>query len=532
MKLSRRKLFELAFGAAHLGLMARFGLPVARAQSSSSGRPTKLLAIYVEGGLHWETFFAPFTRAGINKFIPTPVGGNIPLGYLPAQVENFDRSPVDLDAPGPVRKLRGPIYWNWANPSDTSGPIPASGGTQVYRPYGYVWADPRYRLYDKTAVLVGADQNTAAHLSGIVASMCGVAGANFRAPSVHAVIANAMSRRFPDRAIPNVGLGGGPLPSAAGLPSLANPMVLASAASVEPTLSDRRDSAWKGLRARTDVPDVAFDGSALPGTVPATTVDAELMAVLREERGTSNSGTDKLLEQLYETYKGASRTLRRDILSVLASTPGWEKLKADPAYPVDWMACIGYGDGCGQGNSMGEFTFALQLLKSEMVSSVNLRVRSIDDFTFDSHFVNGQQLHTNHLRIALEQVGRLCLEMSLTPSKADPSRSLLDETLVYIYSDFGRTFPKMGSDHHPATCAILVGGGIQGNQMLGGYDETMIGSPMGAPVKLVEEGGERVTRTPRSQDIAATVIRAFGLEPGKDFFIPGGFGVFDGVVRG
>jgi hypothetical protein len=138
----------------------------------------------------------------------------------------------------------------------------------------------------------------------------------------------------------------------------------------------------------------------------------------------------------------------------------------------------------------------------------------------------------NHLRMALEMVARMCLEMSLTPSKSDPSRSLLDETLVYVYSDFGRTFPKQGSDHHPATCALLVGGGIQGNQMLGGYDETMDGSPMGTPVALVEETGQTVMRPPRSQDIAATVLRTFGLEPGKDFFIPGGYGVFDGVVQG
>jgi hypothetical protein len=530
MKLSRRKLFELAFGAAHLGLMTRFGFPVASAQTVS-GRPTKLLGIWLDGGLHWETFFSPLSRAGIDKFIPTPRGGNIPVGYLPTQVENFDRSPVDLDAPGPVRKLRGPAFWNWANPADTSGVNPASGNQQVYRPWGYAWANPNYRLFDKTALLVGADQNTAAHTSGIIASMCGVAGSNFRAPSLQAVIANALARRFPDRPIPNVSLGG-TLPGALGLPALANPTVLRSAGSVEPTLSDKRDSAWKGLRARSDVPDAAFDGSALPGTVPATAVDAALMKALREERGISSAGTDAMLEQLYDTYKGASRTIRRDILSVLGNTPSWEKLKADPAYPVDWTACIGYADACGTGASMGAYTFALQLLKSDLVTSVNLRASSFANTTFDTHSSNGVQMHTNHLRIALEMVGRLCLEMSLTPSREDPSRTLLDETLVYVYSDFGRTFPKQGSDHHPATCAMLVGGGIQGNQMLGGYDETMNGSPMGAPVTLVEESGQRVTRAPRSQDIVATAIRAFGLEPGKDFFIPGGYGVYDGVVRG
>ncbi|HEY0883558.1 MAG TPA: hypothetical protein VGD87_18625, partial [Archangium sp.] len=67
-------------------------------------------------------------------------------------------------------------------------------------------------------------------------------------------------------------------------------------------------------------------------------------------------------------------------------------------------------------------------------------------------------------------------------------------------------------------------------QMVGGYDERMNGSPMGAPVPLVEESGEHATREPRSQDIAATVLHAFGLEGGRDYFIPGGYGYFDGVV--
>jgi hypothetical protein len=105
-----------------------------------------------------------------------------------------------------------------------------------------------------------------------------------------------------------------------------------------------------------------------------------------------------------------------------------------------------------------------------------------------------------------------------------------DLTLVYVYSDFGRTFPKFGSDHHPATCAILAGGTIIGNQMVGGYDERLAGTPLGAPVPLIEEDGSVATRVPKSQDVAATVLSAFALEPGKDYFIPGGYGTFDGVI--
>ena len=35
---------------------------------------------------------------------------------------------------------------------------------------------------------------------------------------------------------------------------------------------------------------------------------------------------------------------------------------------------------------------------------------------------------------------------------------------------------------------------------------------------------------PKSQDIVATVLHAFGLEGGTDYFIPGGYGYYDGVV--
>lgn len=529
MKLSRRRLFEAGLGAAQVSLLSRFGLGEARAQGMTAGKPTKLLAIWLDGGMHWESFFCPLTSAGISKFIPAPTGGLIPYGYAPAQVENFDRSAVDLNEPGPRRKWRGPIYWDWDMPSAATGAVANSGGAQQHRPYGYAWADPTYRLYSRAAVLIGADQGTASHFSGIVAGLCGVAGANFRAPSVQAVVAAAMASRFPDRAIPNVTISG-VSPVSLSLPSIAAPTVVTTDASVEPTLSDRRDSAWKGLRTRTMQPDVFFDGSMGTGTVPTTRVDDYALKATRAKRGVSNAGTDALLEQLYDTYKGASRTVARDILSILSGVRGYQYLAtADMKYPTNWTACIGSADSCGSGASLANYDFALKLLKSNLVTSVSLRATSINNFSFDTHSSNGVQIHTNHLRIAFEGIGRLLLEMSLTPG-SEAGKTLLDETLVYVFSDFGRTFPKTGSDHHPATCAILAGGSIIGNQMVGGYDETQNGSPMGVPVPLVEETGDHVSRDPKSQDVAATVLHAFGLEGGRDYFIPGGYGYFDGVV--
>lgn len=532
MKTSRRSLLLAGLGASQLALLDRFAIRPARAGGSPNG-PTKLLCIWLDGGCNWEHLFTPLSGAGVDKFIRPPEGGQHPFGYDRAQVRNFDGSEAELST-APVRKLCGPVHWNDADPADTTGSNPFSGGTQTYRPWGYSWIDPNYRLYERTCVLVGADQGTASHSSGIVASMCGVAGSTFRAPSVQAVVANAMSALFPDRPVPNAFLGGTP-PLAAELPSTVAPYGLASLEMVESTISDRRESAWAGLRTRTNVPALDFEGQMTGGTMPLTKMDEQVLSAIRGRRGVTTSGSDALFRQLYDMNVGVSRTIARDVIASLENTIGFEHIDEDPLYADGAMAtaCIGSADVCGPVRSGGPYDFALRLLKSDLCTSLTLRATSIGNSSFDVHFSGGARAQTSHLRIAFEGIGQLLNEMQLTPASSGTG-TLLDETLVYIYSDFGRTFARSGedgTDHHPATCGILVGGNVRGNQMLGGYDENAVDSPLGAPVSLIEESGDIAMRSPNSQDIVATVIRAFGLEPGADFFIPGGYGVFDGALE-
>lgn len=529
-KWTRRNFLKAGLGLTQIGLLGRFGMLEAVAAPRPDS-PTKMLAIWVDGGLHWESFFCPLTRSGIRKFIPGPEGGSLPWGYLDSQVRNFDNTDPDLEDTGPVRKLRGPIHWDWNNPSANNEPNPDTGDAQDYLPWGYAWADPQYALYERTALIVGADQGTASHQSGVVASLCGVGDTNFRAPAVQAVIANYQSRLFPDRPIANASLMTNYQPLALNLASVANPTLLTSFDSLVPTLSDYRDSAWDGLRDRRNVPLVGFDGAAGQGQVPATVTDAALLDQIRKLRGRSTAGTDALLENLYNTHQATSQTLARDIVAVVEQTAGFEYIVDNPLYYPDGgrAFCVGGTDACGDEFSMGPYEFALQLLKSDLTTSVSMRATSFDNISFDTHVANGPQIHANHLRIALEQIGRMAIEMSLTPSGM-PGKSLLDDTLIYVFSDFGRTFPLVGSDHHPATCAMLIGGNIQGNQMVGNYDESMEGTPMGTAIPVIEESGERVSRTIKSQDVAATVIAAFGLEAGSDYFLPGGYGVVDGLI--
>ncbi len=142
MKTSRRNLLLASLGAAQLALLGRFGLRSAVAAPKPTG-PTKLLCIWLDGGCNWEHIFSPFTASGIDKFIRPPEGGNHPFGYSKEQVRTFDGTKADLSDPGMARKLRGPVYWNDADPADTSNPNPLSGGSQIYRPWGYSWVDPR-----------------------------------------------------------------------------------------------------------------------------------------------------------------------------------------------------------------------------------------------------------------------------------------------------------------------------------------------------------------------------------------------------
>ncbi|MGB4740530.1 MAG: DUF1501 domain-containing protein, partial [Fuerstiella sp.] len=81
-------------------------------------------------------------------------------------------------------------------------------------------------------------------------------------------------------------------------------------------------------------------------------------------------------------------------------------------------------------------------------------------------------------------------------------RNLLDETLVVVMGEFGRT-PKIntsgGRDHWPRVFSVvLAGGGILGGQVIGASDS--VGeSPLERPV------------TPA--DLVATVYTALGIDP-------------------
>jgi len=79
---------------------------------------------------------------------------------------------------------------------------------------------------------------------------------------------------------------------------------------------------------------------------------------------------------------------------------------------------------------------------------------------------------------------------------------LLDETLVAVAGDFGRT-PKInataGRDHWPfAYSQLFAGGGVRGGQVYGASDG---------------QGGFVKDDPVSPEDFAATILHAFGIDP-------------------
>lgn len=108
-------------------------------------------------------------------------------------------------------------------------------------------------------------------------------------------------------------------------------------------------------------------------------------------------------------------------------------------------------------NAADAVALTLKLVTNDIVTCVNLGFGG-----FDTH-----QNQTTRLQPILETVDFLIAKL------VDGLKAIgkLDETLIVLYSDFGRT-PRVnssnGRDHWPVGGALVIGGGIQGGRSVGG----------------------------------------------------------------
>ncbi len=105
-----------------------------------------------------------------------------------------------------------------------------------------------------------------------------------------------------------------------------------------------------------------------------------------------------------------------------------------------------------------------------------------------------------------QALGPLLDDLSASPGIGQ-GKTLLDETLIVLMGEFGRTVgdtnTQKGRDHYLQQFAAFAGGGVRGGSVIGKTD------PTGA--YIVDTGWER-NRQIRPEDIAATIYSALGID--------------------
>jgi uncharacterized protein (DUF1501 family) len=122
---------------------------------------------------------------------------------------------------------------------------------------------------------------------------------------------------------------------------------------------------------------------------------------------------------------------------------------------------------------------------------------------------------SNHYTLCSEldpALSSLMEDLSTMKSKSDPSKTLLDETLVVVMSEFGRTpgaLNNMAGRDHYNHCypALFAGAGVKAGRILGGTDSE------GA--KMLDTGWNRKEQ-PRMENVLATMYSALGIDWSKE----------------
>lgn len=167
---------------------------------------------------------------------------------------------------------------------------------------------------------------------------------------------------------------------------------------------------------------------------------------------------------------------------------------------------------------------AANTLSLGLTRCVTLVVSGGSATRWDSHSEN-DPVQSELFELLFAGLNDLMLRLETTPGEG--GGSLADETVVVVLSEMGRS-PSLnaldGKDHWPYTSALLVGPGLTGDRVVGGFDEYYRGSPVDTGTGELSSGGV----TPSVAMLGATLLALGGLDPADHV---SDAPVLDGVLR-
>lgn len=146
----------------------------------------------------------------------------------------------------------------------------------------------------------------------------------------------------------------------------------------------------------------------------------------------------------------------------------------------------------------GQVDLAVSLLANRIARTVLLD----SGHSWDSHANHGRQHGwTDGLFSGLDRIMR-----------GLRGRNLLDDTLVVVLSEMGRTGTRNdedGTEHWPYTSALVAGAGIAGPRLIGGTDDQLVGLPVDPTRGEVDPTGGPL----RYDQLIAGIVALAGVDP-------------------
>lgn len=167
-------------------------------------------------------------------------------------------------------------------------------------------------------------------------------------------------------------------------------------------------------------------------------------------------------------------------------------------------------------NTLDQLLAAVTLLDSGAARCVTVADLGVDSATWDTHSELTRQ--STNFELLFGDLQTLMDTLVSTPSAS--GGMLADTITVVVWSELGR-YPQLnasqGKDHWTTTSMMLLGGGVRGGQVIGGYDSNMGGVPVVPSTGESDPDGAAGGVVLQPVHIGATLLTLAGLDPAEAF---------------
>ena len=214
----------------------------------------------------------------------------------------------------------------------------------------------------------------------------------------------------------------------------------------------------------------------------------------------SESVIDRYLERRAAARFDVSKGLERSLMGDYADAHDKMTRLKSARYLMDFSS---------SGGLEAQSRVAVDALSNGVSRCVSLS-HPAQSFGWDTHQDNDDQ-QSPLWEGLFEGLQELMLLLDTTPGTQ--GATLAEETMVVVLSEMGRT-PQInagnGKDHWPYTSALLVGAGVTGGRVVGGFDEEYFGHLIDFGSGEVSDNGQLIS----SEALGATLLAAADIDPG------------------